>query len=77
MDIKAEIEKLLTKLKSDPELMEKFKKDPMGTVKSLLGGVIPEEQLDKIVDAVKAKISTEKLADTVQGLLGKLGGGKD
>ncbi len=77
MDIKAEIEKLTASLKKDPDTMERFKKDPLATVKSLVGNVIPEDKLDEVVKAVKAKISTDKIGDAVQGILGKLGKDKD
>lgn len=73
MDIKAEIEKLTTSVTKNPEMMEKFKKDPIGTAKGLLGNVLPDETVEKIVDAVQAKIAAGKLGDKVQGLLGKFG----
>lgn len=77
MDIKAEIEKLVSSLKKDPDTMEKFKKDPLATVKSLVGNVIPEDKLDEVVEAVKAKVATEKIGDKIHDLLGKFGKDKE
>ena len=66
-DIKAKIEELVNKIKNDKDLTAKFQKDPAGTVKELTGVEIPEEQLNKLVDGIKAKISLDKLG----GLFGK------
>ena len=70
-DIKARIEELVKKIGGDGDLLEKFKADPMGAVKSLLGGIdLPKDQLENIVAAVKAKLNL----DQAGGILGKLGG---
>lgn len=67
MDIKAKIEELVDKIKSDKELQSKFTKDPVAAIEKLIGIDLPEEQLKKIADGVKAKISLDKLG----GLFGK------
>ena len=61
MDIKAKIEELVDKIKSDKELQSKFTKDPVAAIEKLIGIDLPEEQLKKIADGVKAKISLDKL----------------
>lgn len=71
MDIKAKITELVDKLKADPSLAEKFQKDPTATVKGLIGIDLPGDQLEKIVDGVKAKLSVDKLGGALGGLLGK------
>ncbi len=73
MDIKAEIEKITATLTKDPKTMEAFKKNPVETIKSLVGNIIPEDQLDKVVDTVKAKIATENIADKAKEFFGKFG----
>ena len=71
MDIKEMIEKVVSSVTGDGALMENFKKDPMATVKSLLGSIdLDNEAISKIVEGVKAKISVDKLS----GIAGKLGG---
>ena len=54
------------------------KKDPMGTVKKILGNIdLDNEMLEKIVTAVKGKINLDELAGKAGGLkniLGKLKG---
>ena len=67
MDIKAKITELVDKVKSDPDFAAKFQKNPTGTVKELTGVDLPADQIDKVVDGVKAKISLDKLG----GLFGK------
>ncbi len=73
MDIKAEIEKIVASLKKDPDTMERFKKNPLDTVKSLVGNIIPEDKLDEVVKAVKAKVDTESIVDKAKDFFGKLG----
>lgn len=70
MDIKAKINELVDKIKSDNGLMEKFKNDPIKTVEELIGVDLPDDQVSGIVDGIKAKISLDSLG----GLGSKLGG---
>ncbi len=74
MDIKAKIEEIVEKIKSDKGLLSKFKSEPIKTIESLIGIDLPDEQIEKIVDGVKAKISVDDLADKLGGLGDKLGG---
>ena len=71
MDIKAKITELVDKLKTDSNLAAKFQKDPVATVKDLIGIDLPGDQVEKIVDGVKAKLSMDKLGGALGGLLGK------
>lgn len=68
MDIKAEITKIVDKLKDDDKLLEKFKKDPVKAVESIIGIDLPDDILEKVVDGVKAKISLDKAGDILGGL---------
>ena len=70
MDIKAKIEELTKKITSDKTIMEKFKADPIKTVEGLIGIDLPDDQVSKIVDGIKAKIAIDDIGDA----LGKLGG---
>ena len=73
MDIKAKIQEIVDKIKADPQLLSKFEKDPITVVEQLLGVDLPNDQLQGVVDAVKAKINVVKIGDAVGGL-GKLFG---
>lgn len=61
MDIKNKIEELVEKIKADKDLQSQFAKDPAAAVKKLIGVDLPDEQIKKIADGVKAKISIDKL----------------
>lgn len=71
MDIKEKIEELVEKLKSDKDLLKKFQNDPVKTVEDLVGMDLPDDQIEKVVEAVKAKISLDKLGGALGGLFGK------
>ena len=77
MDIKAELkekaEELIEKIKNDKDIAAKFQKDPVTTVEGLLGIDLHNDQLQTVVDAVKAKIDLDKVGD-VMNALGGLGG---
>lgn len=71
MDIKAKINELVDKIKNDGELSEKFKNDPIATVEGLLGVNLPNDQVENIVDGIKAKISFDSIGSKLGGLFGK------
>ncbi len=74
MDIKAKINELVDKIKNDDDLLENFKKNPIATVEKLIGIDLPDDQIEKIVDGIKAKISLDNLSDLgskLGGLFGK------
>ena len=72
MDIKAKFEEIVKKLQSDKALQEAFRKDPVKALESLLGVDLPDDQINAIINGVKAKLDLDKLS----GALGKLGFGK-
>lgn len=74
MDIKAKINEIVDKIKSDKDLLTKFKNDPIATVESLIGIDLPDDQIKGIVDGVKAKISLDDISEKLGGLGDKLGG---
>ena len=71
MDIKAKIEELVEKIKGDKDLMTKFQKDPITTVEGLLGIDLPNDQVQNIVDGIKAKSELDKIGGMLGGLFGK------
>ena len=71
MDIGNIVKDLLEKFDLDEQLKEKFMKNPVETVKKLVGDKIPENQIDSIVEAVKAKLGVENVGEAL-GKLGKL-----
>lgn len=68
MDITKKIEELVDKIKNDKDLLAKFQKDPIPTVEKLIGIDLPDDQIEKIVEGIKAKINLDKLGDALGGL---------
>lgn len=77
MDIKAELkakmEEIVEKIKSDKDLLNKFSANPIGTVEELIGMDLPDDQIEKLAEAIKAKLDMDKVSNTL-GSLGKLFG---
>ena len=63
MDIQKIVTEAIEKLTSDEALMKAFKKDPIGTVEKKLGIDLPNDQIEAIVKAIKAKIDIDDVVD--------------
>ena len=72
-DIQEKIEELVEKIKSDKDIAAKFQRDPVATVEELLGIDLPNDQIEKVVDMIKTKISVDKISGALGGI-GKLFG---
>lgn len=68
-DLKATIDQVVDKAKSDPKFMEKLQKDPEKTIEGIIGVDIPDGAIDKVLAGIKGKIAVDKLSG-----LGKLFG---
>ena len=51
MDIKTKIEELVNKIKSDKNLLTKFKENPTTAIEGIIGIDLPDDQIEKIVEA--------------------------
>lgn len=71
--LKDKIEEIVEKIKSDKDIAAKFQKDPITVVENLLGVDLPNDQLEQVVDAIKAKIDLDKIGDLLGGLGGLFG----
>lgn len=49
-------------------------KDPVNALEEVLGVDLPNEQIDKIIDGVKAKITKDKAEDLMENVGEKLSG---
>ena len=61
MDVKALIEEATNKITTDKSLGDVFKKNPIEAVEKALGIDLPDDIIEKIVEAVKTKISLDKI----------------
>ena len=68
MDIKAKIEEIVKKLLSDKDLMAKFDKNPASVIEELIGIDLPDDQVNQLVEGIKAKIQLEKVGNALGGL---------
>ena len=53
-------------------IMTAFKNDPIGTVEKKLGIDLPNEQIEAVVKAIKAKIDIDDVVDIAGKVLGFL-----
>ncbi len=78
MDIKEKITEtvnnVVAKLKGDENLLKSFKEEPVKTLEKLIGKDLPDEQIEKVVDLVKAKLASDKIADKADDIKDKLKG---
>ena len=72
-EIQEKIDELVEKVKSDKNIAAKFQRDPIATVEELLGIDLPNDQIEKVVDMIKAKINMDKISGALGGI-GKLFG---
>ena len=73
MDIKAKIEEIVKKLMNDKALMAKFERNPVSVIEELIGIDLPDQQINQLIDGIKAKIKLDQVGDVLGGL-GKLFG---
>ncbi len=83
MDIKEKAQELIKKIKADKNFAKKFRADPIDAVEELLDVDLPNDQVEKIIELVKAKVDLDAIGDLLDtdgdgkpdlGALGKLGG---
>ena len=70
MDIKAKIDELVSKAKSDPNLLEKLKKDPVAAIEGIIGVDLPSDQIQQVAEGVMAKIKLDDIGGKLGGLFG-------
>ena len=73
MDLKAKIEEIVKKLLADKTLMARFERNPASVIEEYVGIDLPDEQVNQLVEAIKAKIKLDQVSDVLGGI-GKLFG---
>ena len=69
--MKEKVEQVLTKLRTDDKLLEKFQKNPASVIEEYLGVDLPDDQVNQIVEAVKARLQLDKLGSALGGFFQK------
>lgn len=72
MDVKEQVKNAVEKITKDKELREQFQKDPVKALESVLGVDLPDDMIEQVVSGVKAKLTADKVSDTVDALKGFL-----
>ena len=70
MDIKAKVEEIVAKLQANPALLKAFQANPVKALEHMTGLDLPDEQLQPVITAVKAKLAASGIGEK----LGALGG---
>lgn len=70
MDIKAKVEELVEEIQKNPKLLTEFKENPVPVIEKLVGMDLPDDQILKLADMIKAKIDLDKAGDLLKGLDG-------
>lgn len=73
MNIKEKVEELVKEIQKNPKLLSQFKENPVPVIEKLVGMDLPDDQIMKIADLVKAKIDLDKAGDLLKGLGGLFG----
>ncbi len=68
MDIKEKINEIVEKITKDKDLRGEFQKDPVKALESISGMDLPDDMVDKVVQAVKGKMAGDKISDAVDSL---------
>ena len=71
LNMKEKVEQIVGKLRSDDKLMEKFQKNPAAVIEEYLGVNLPDDQVNQLVEGIKAKIQLDKLGSSIGGLFKK------
>lgn len=75
MDIKKIIENIVEEIQKNGDLKERFEKEPVKVIESIIEVDLPDEIVEKVIDGVKAKITLDKVddaLDAVKGIAGSL-----
>lgn len=56
------VNEVVDKLKEDDALQKEFMKEPVKTLEKILNVDLPDEVIEKIIDAVKAKLTVDDVA---------------
>ena len=73
MDIKKKIEEIVKKLMNDKNLMAKFERNPVSVIEELVGIDLPDQQVNQLIEGIRAKIKLDQVGDILGGI-GKLFG---
>ena len=72
--IKEIVEEIVEKLKSDDDLLEKFNKEPVKVLEDIFKIDLPDDQVNAVIDGIKAKLNIDDLKENLGGIADSLKG---
>ena len=67
-ELKKKVEEIVNKVKNDGDFANKFKSNPVEAVESVVGVDLPDDQINNVVEMVKANVNIDN------GIVGKITG---
>ena len=71
LNIKEKAEQIVAKLRADDKLLEKFQANPAAVIEEYVGVDLPDDQVNALVEGIKAKLTADKLTSALGGLFRK------
>lgn len=71
LNIKEKVEQVMARLRADDKLLEKFQTNPAAVIEEYIGVDLPDDQVNALVDGIKAKLTADKLTSALGGLFRK------
>ncbi len=74
MDVNSLVQKALSLLKGDKDLLSSFTSDPVKTLEKILGTDLPDETINKVIEGVKKALAdkgTKGILAKIKSLFGK------
>ncbi|MBR3325663.1 MAG: hypothetical protein IKG14_06470 [Clostridia bacterium] len=70
-DLKNKVEEIVNKVKNDGDFAKKFQENPVQAVESVIGVDLPDDQINGVINTVKAKVNVDNFGDKLKGIFGK------
>ena len=70
MDLKEYINRIVEEVSKNPNIKEQFEKEPVKVIENVIGIVLPDDVVMKIIDGVKAKLTIDSVSDVANALKG-------
>ena len=68
MDMKAKVNELVEKIQKNPDMLKKFRENPVPVIEAIVGMDLPDDQILRLAELVKAKIDVDKVGDLLGGI---------
>ncbi|MGN0585404.1 MAG: hypothetical protein ACI4JD_08120, partial [Ruminococcus sp.] len=66
-------QEIVEKVKSDKDFAKEFSESPVKAVEKVIGVDLPDDKIEGVIDAVKAKVSVDDMKDKIGGIFSKFG----